>query len=136
MEGVRGRRRSPTGPKEAKSKVLSIEEEAIIVAFRHHYAIAARRLPLCAAADHPASDAVISASPPPAPRHQPDCRRSGGKPLKRNFYAYWIGYFHTDLAELQTAEGKLYLYVAIDRTSKFTFVQLVKKTSVLPSSKL
>ena len=29
---------------------------------------------------------------------------------------------------MQTAEGKLYLYVAIDRTSKFAFVQLVKKT--------
>jgi transposase InsO family protein len=29
---------------------------------------------------------------------------------------------------VQTAEGKLYLYVAIDRTSKFAFVKLVKKT--------
>jgi hypothetical protein len=28
----------------------------------------------------------------------------------------------------RTAEGKLYLYVAIDRTSKFAFVQLVRKT--------
>src|SRR5271154_4551520 len=28
----------------------------------------------------------------------------------------------------ETVEGKLYLYVAIDRTSKFAFVQLVKKT--------
>ena len=39
-----------------------------------------------------------------------------------------IGCFHIDIAEVQTAEGKLYLYVAIDRTSKFAFVQLVKKT--------
>ncbi|MDQ0513194.1 transposase-like protein [Angulomicrobium amanitiforme] len=29
---------------------------------------------------------------------------------------------------MQTAEGKLYLYVAIDRTSKFAFVQVVRKT--------
>ena len=35
---------------------------------------------------------------------------------------------HIDIAEVQTAEGKLYLYVAIDRTSKFTVVQLVSKT--------
>jgi len=42
--------------------------------------------------------------------------------------AYPIGYFHIDIAEVQTAEGKLYLYVAIDRTSKFAFIQLVKKT--------
>ncbi len=30
-----------------------------------------------------------------------------------------------DIAEVQTAEGTLYLYVVIDRTSKFAFVQLV-----------
>lgn len=41
---------------------------------------------------------------------------------------YPIGYFHIDIAEVQTAEGKLYLYVAIDRTSKFCFVQVVRKT--------
>ncbi len=28
-------------------------------------------------------------------------------------------------SEVQTAEGKLYLFVAIDRTSKFAFVCLV-----------
>ncbi len=54
----------------------------------------------------------------------------GDKPDKKKFKAYPIGYFHIDIdiAEVQTAEGKLYLYVAIDRTSKFAFVQLVKKT--------
>jgi transposase InsO family protein len=52
----------------------------------------------------------------------------GDKPEKRKFKAYPIGYFHIDIAEVQTAEGKFYLYVAIDRTSKFAFVQLVKKT--------
>ena len=31
------------------------------------------------------------------------------------------------IAEVQTAEGKLYLYVAIDRTSKFAFVQFVRE---------
>jgi len=50
------------------------------------------------------------------------------KPIKKKFKNYPIGYFHIDIAEVQTAEGKLYLYVAIDRTSKFAFVQLVKKT--------
>jgi transposase InsO family protein len=52
----------------------------------------------------------------------------GDKPAKKAFKAYPIGYFHIDIAEVQTAEGKLYLYVAIDRTSKFAFVQLAKKT--------
>src|SRR4029077_16784600 len=38
-----------------------------------------------------------------------------------------IGYFHIDIAEVRTAEGKLHLFVAIDRTSKFAFVALHEK---------
>jgi hypothetical protein len=33
-----------------------------------------------------------------------------------------MGYFHIDIAEVQTVEGKLYLFVAIDPASKFAFV--------------
>ena len=51
----------------------------------------------------------------------------GDKPAKKKFKAYPIGYFHIDIAEVQTAEGKLYLFVAIDRTSKFAFVELRQK---------
>ena len=58
----------------------------------------------------------------------------GDKPLKRKFKPYPIGYFHIDIVEVRTAEGKLYLYVAIDRTSKFAFVQLVKTTSRVSAS--
>ena len=39
------------------------------------------------------------------------------------------GYFHIDIAEVHTAEGKLYLYVAIDRTSKFAIAQLVERAN-------
>ena len=53
----------------------------------------------------------------------------GDKPAKKKFKRYPIGYFHIDLAEVQTAEGKLHLYVAIDRTSKFAFAQLVDKAN-------
>ncbi len=48
---------------------------------------------------------------------------------KRKFRAYPIGYFHIDIAEVRTAEGKLYLLVAIDRTSKFAFVELRETVS-------
>lgn len=37
--------------------------------------------------------------------------------------------FHLDIAEVQTAEGKLYLFVGIDRTSKFAVTQLVDKAN-------
>lgn len=50
------------------------------------------------------------------------------------FKSYPIGFLHINIAEAQTAEGKLYLYVAIDRTSKFAFVQVVKKTGRTSSS--
>jgi IS30 family transposase len=40
-----------------------------------------------------------------------------------------MGYFHIDIAELRTSEGKLYLFVAIDRTSKFAVAQLVDKAN-------
>ncbi len=48
----------------------------------------------------------------------------GDKPDKRKFKAYPIGYSHIDIAEVRTAEGKLHLFVAIDRTSKFAFAEL------------
>lgn len=46
---------------------------------------------------------------------------------KKKFKSYPIGYFHVDIAEAQRAEGKLYLFVAIDRTSKFAFAELYTK---------
>jgi hypothetical protein len=48
----------------------------------------------------------------------------GDKLEKRKFKTYPIGYFHIDIAEVRTKEGKLHLFVAIDRASKFAFVQL------------
>ncbi len=35
---------------------------------------------------------------------------------------------------MQTAQGKLYLFVAIDRTSKFAFAQLVEKANRVTAS--
>ena len=118
----------PTGPKEAKSTVLSIEEEAIIVAFRRH-----TLLPLddCLYALQPTIPHLTRSSLHRCLQRHGISRLpevEGDKPSKKKFKAYPIGYFHIDIAEVQTAEGKLYLYVAIDRTSKFAFVQLVKKT--------
>src|SRR6202795_4310779 len=118
----------PTGPREPKSTVLSIEQEAVIIAFRRH-----TLLPLddCLYALQPTIPHLTRSSLHRClQRHGisrlPDVE--GAKPPKKKFKAYPIGFFHIDIAEVQTAEGKLYLYVGIDRTSKFTFVQLVKKT--------
>lgn len=115
------------GPKNPRSTVLSHEEEAICVAFRKH-----SLLPL---------DDCIYALQSNIPRltrsslHRlfvrHDISRLPGftddKNIKKNFRAYSIGYFHVDIAEVSTKEGKLYLFVAIDRTSKFVYVELLKK---------
>jgi transposase-like protein len=49
---------------------------------------------------------------------------SSDKSTKKKFRKYPIGYFHIDSAEVRTEEGRLYLFVAVDRTSKFAYVEL------------
>lgn len=39
-----------------------------------------------------------------------------------------IGYVHGDLDKVQVVEGKLHLFVAIDRRSRFAFAQLVEES--------
>jgi transposase InsO family protein len=48
----------------------------------------------------------------------------GDKPPKKQFKPYPLGSCHLDIAEVHTEEGKLYLLVAIDRTSKFAYAEL------------
>ena len=50
----------------------------------------------------------------------------GDKPKKR-FKRHPIGCFHIDIAEVRTGEGKIRLFVAIDHTSKFAYVDLHEK---------
>ena len=87
-----------------------------------------RRLPSFPSSHNSAFNALVFASPSAAARYPKAAGVEGDKPEKKKFKAYLIGCFHIDIAGVQTAEGKLCLYAAIDRTSKFAFVQLVKKT--------
>lgn len=104
----------PTGPKEPKSSVLSVEEEAIIVAFRRH-----TLLPLddCLYALQATIPALTRSSLHRCLQRHGISRLpeiEGDKEPKKRFKPYPIGFFHIDIAELQTAQGKLYLFVAID----------------------
>ena len=123
-----------TGPKDPHSTVLSLEDEAIIIAFRKHTLLA---LDDCLYALQPTIPHLTRSSLHRClQRHGisrlPDVE--GDKPAKKKFKSYPIGFFHIDIAEVQTAEGKLYLYVAIDRTSKFAFAQLVEKANRVTAS--
>lgn len=53
----------------------------------------------------------------------------GDKPKRQKFKRSPIGCFHIDIAEVRTEEGKLCLFAAIDRTSKFTVAHLVEKAN-------
>ena len=48
----------------------------------------------------------------------------GSETPKKKFKHYPLGYLHVDFAEVQTEEGKQYLFIAIDRTSKLAFAEL------------
>ena len=118
-----------TGPKEPRSTVLTEAEEAMIVAFRRH-----TLLPLddCLYALQPSIPHLTrSALHRCLQRHGisrlPDVE--GDKPQRQRFNRYPIGFFHIDIAEVQTADGKLHLFVAIDRTSKFAFAKLVTRAA-------
>jgi hypothetical protein len=49
----------------------------------------------------------------------------GNKPKRQKCKRYPIGFLHIDIAEVQTAVGRLYLFVGIDRTSQFAVTQRV-----------
>ncbi len=114
-----------TGPREPRSTVLSETQEAMIVAFRRHtllplddclYALQATLAHLTRSSLHRR-----------LARHGisrlPDV--DGDKPARQRFKRYPIGLLHLDIAEAQSAEGKLYLFAAIDRMSKLAVVRLV-----------
>src|SRR5215211_3369085 len=118
-----------TGPKEPRSTVLALEEEAVIVAFRRHtflplddclYALQATIPHLTRSSLHRCLQRhAISRLP----------ETEGNKPAKKRFKPYPIGSFHIEIAEVRTEQGKLYLLVAIDRTSKVAFAELHEKAT-------
>lgn len=115
---------APMGPRSPHSTTLSADEEAAIVAFRRHtllplddclYALQATIPHLTRSSLHRCLQRHgISRLP----------EVTGEKATKKPFERNPPGYLHIDIAELRTAAGKIYLFVAVDRTSKFAFAQL------------
>ena len=121
----------PMGPKECKSTVLTLEEEALIVAFREH-----TLLPLddCLYAlqetiPHLSRSSLHRCLQRHGISRLPDVESE--KQSKKKFKKYPIGFFHIDITEVHTEEGKLHLFVAIDRTSKFAFAKLYNRATML-----
>ena len=117
------------GPKQARSPVLTLEQEAVIVAFRRH-----TLLPLddCLYALQPTIPALTRSGLHRCLQRHGISRLPGAEgegPGKKRFKAYPIGYFHLDIAEVRTERGKLHPFVAIDRTSKSAFARLHERAT-------
>lgn len=121
----------PTGPKEPHSTVLSPDEEAIIVA-------------LCRQTLLPLDDCLYALQPTIPHLSRSSLHRclqrhgisrlpevEGDKPAKKKFKSYPIGYFHMDIAEVQTGEGKLH-----DRGRHLSKGDLILTGSLCPMIKV
>lgn len=123
--------RTRLGSKDVRSTILTPEQEAMIVVFRK-----LTLLPLddCLYALQPSIPSLMRSSLHRClQRHGisrlPDT--TGEKPEKKRFKSYPIGYFHIDIAKVQTEQGGLYLFVAIDRASKYAYAELHAKATRL-----
>src|ERR1700728_1886412 len=102
----------PTGPREPRSTALSVEEEAVVVAFRRH-----TLLPLddCLYALQPTIPHLTRSSLHRCLQRHGISRLpqiEGEASPKRKFKTYPIGFFHVDIAEVQTARAFLEALVA------------------------
>lgn len=124
------------GPKERRSTVLSLEDEAMIVAFRGHMLL-------------PLDDCLYGLQPAIPHFSRSSLHRclkrhgisslpevDGDKPQKKRFATYAIGYVHIDIAEVSAAEDKLRMFVVIDRVSKFSLVRLVASAGKMEAAQL
>ena len=115
---------APMGPRRPRSTVLTEAEEAAVVEFRRR-----TLLPL---------DDVLGCLRESIPRLTRSAlhrclERHGISRLPRDetasskrkrFAETRIGYVHVDSCELRSAEGKVHMFLAIDRVSKFAYVEL------------
>ena len=111
------------GPTVPRSTVLSAVEEAMIVEFRRRTLLPLDDVLGCL------RDAIPKLSRSSLhrclerhnisrPPESPDQASKRGK-----FTDAAIGYVHIDISELRLAQGKLNMFLAIDRVSKFTYVE-------------
>jgi len=112
------------GPKRPRSSVLTEAEEAIIVEFRRRTLLPLDDVLGCLREAIPTLSR--SALHRCLTRHGISrLPRDEEKASKRKRFAETrIGYVHVDSCQLRSAEGKVHMFLAIDRVSKFAYVEL------------
>jgi transposase InsO family protein len=113
---------APMGPRRPRSSVLTEAEEAIVVEFRRRTLLPLDDVLGCLREAIPTLSR--SALHRCLARHGisrlPQDEEKASK--RQRFAETAIGYVHIDVCELRLAEGKLHMFLAIDRVSKFTHV--------------
>src|SRR5215213_9893308 len=119
------------GPRQPRSSVLTEAEEAIVVEFRRRTLLPLDDVLGCLRETIPALSR--SALHRCLVRHGISrLPRDEEKASKRKRFAETaIGYVHIDARELRLAEGKLHMFLAIDRVSKFTHVAFLDANTKL-----
>src|SRR3954471_19001221 len=114
----------PMGPKRPRSTTLTEAEEAIVVEFRRRTLLPLDDVLGCLRESIP--KLTRSALHRCLVRHGisrlPKDEDSSSKRLQ--FAETRIGYVHMDSCQLRSAEGKVHMFLAIDRVSKFAYVEL------------
>ena len=121
----------PMGPKRPRSTILTVEEEGTVVAFRKHTLLPLDDLlyALQASIPHLTRSSLHRCLVRHGISRLPEVEEK--RRTKKTFKSYPLGYFHIDIAEVRTEAGKLCLFVAIDRTSKFTYAELHPRATKL-----
>jgi transposase InsO family protein len=113
---------APMGPRQPRSTVLTEAEEAIVVEFRRRTLLPLDDVMGCLRETIP--KLTRSALHRCLVRHGisrlPQDKEAASK--RKRFAETRIGYIHIDVCELRLAEGKLFMFLAIDRVSKVTYV--------------
>ncbi len=114
------------GPRDPHSTVLTPVEEATIVAFRQRTLLPLDDVMGCLRDSIP--KLTRSSLHRCLERHGISRLPASETMTKRGRFAETtIGYVHIDSCELRHADGKLHMFLAIDRVSKFTFVEFYDK---------
>lgn len=113
---------APMGPRRPRSTVLTEAEEAIVIEFRRRTLLPLDDVLGCLRETIPklSRSALHRCLVRHGISRLPQDEEKASK--RKRFAETAIGYVHIDVCELRLAEGKLFMFLAIDRVSKFVHV--------------
>jgi hypothetical protein len=121
---------APLGPRRVHSAALSPLQETTVVEFRRRTLLPLDDVLGCLREQLPALSrsalhrCLLRHGSPGISRLPPSLERASKRGRFAETTLGYIHYLHIDASEVRSAEGRLHLFVAIDRVSKFAYVEL------------